>query len=307
MKKSYQKPPLTIDEKIIHLQEKGMVIVDKDQASKCLLHISYYRLSAYWLPFEISKEEQNGRACFLPNTSFETVLALYNFDLKLRHLVNEAISDIEIAVRGNWAYQLSQLENGFGYLNETLYRDKNKFHDNKSRLKKEFDNSKEIFANHFKQNYEEKLPPVWMSSEILSFGSLSHWYANLKDPKLRQSIAKPFQLDKTIFQTYIHHLSVVRNICAHHGRLWNRSIQIPLKLANNPHDLGKTLNREQPKRLYNTLVMLAYSKQTLFQDINWQIRTIEHINTLPYGDLGQLGFPNDWENRPIWSMKDQKA
>ena len=53
--------------------------------------------------------------------------------------------------------------------------------------------------------------------------------------------------------------------------------------------------------------MLAHSKQVLFQDTNWQTRIIEHINTLPYGDLGQLGFPDDWENRPIWSMKDQKA
>ena len=84
-----------------------MTIGDHALAEHCLQHISYYRLSAYWLPFENPKGQAGPR--FRPGTTFEDVMALYDFDRRLRLLVLDAIERIEVAVRGSWAYQLAML------------------------------------------------------------------------------------------------------------------------------------------------------------------------------------------------------
>lgn len=302
MKQPYTKPVLTIDEQIQHLRQKGMSLNDEEQARQYLRFVSYYRLSAYWLPFEFEKAEQEQNGCFKSEANFEQVIKLYEFDLKLRQLLYAAISDVEIAVRGTWAYHLAQLGCGHSYLEKEHYRDEDKFDKNKDKLKEEFSNSKEVFAEHYRNKYTEELPPVWMASEILSFGSLSHWYANLKNTKIRKSISKNFLLHHNLFQTYIHHLSVVRNICAHHGRLWNRIIKPKLKLADHPANLSKSLSREKPNRIYNTLVMLAFTREELFSDFDWRDQIIAHVKTLPFGELNQLGFPENWEELPVWKV-----
>jgi abortive infection bacteriophage resistance protein len=49
----FTKPPATIVQQIEILRSRGMVVEDHDYAKHYLKNINYYRLSAYWLPFEI--------------------------------------------------------------------------------------------------------------------------------------------------------------------------------------------------------------------------------------------------------------
>ena len=88
-KMPYTKPALTIAQQIAKLQGEGMAIVDPRLAQHCLQHISYYRLSAYWLFFEHPKGQAGPR--FKPGTTFEEVVALYEFDRNLRLLVLDAV------------------------------------------------------------------------------------------------------------------------------------------------------------------------------------------------------------------------
>jgi len=54
----------------------------------------------------------------------------------------------------------------------------------------------------------------------------------------------------------MHHLSTLRNLCAHHSRLWNREFTFTFKLPRQrPKILIGSLNPKQPRRMYNTLVM----------------------------------------------------
>ena len=211
MRTPYQKPALTLNQQIDHLRSKGMAIANEAWAKEQLLHISYYRLSAYWLPFEHPKIRQSPGHCFQPDTEFNTVIALHEFDRELRHLVLEAIEAVEISVRGNWAYQMAILGDGHSYLDPAYYRYTDKFHQNRQRLQDEVNRSKERFIIHYLREYTPNLPPVWMVSEILSFGSLSHWYANLKEASVRRAIANPYKLDESVFKTLIHHLRYLSN------------------------------------------------------------------------------------------------
>ena len=86
----------------------------------------------------------------------------------------------------------------------------------------EIERSRDTFIDHYRRKYlDPKLPPIWMVAEIMSLGQLSKWMGNLKLRTDRSAIAKPYGLDESVLVSLAHHLTYVRNICAHHGRLWN--------------------------------------------------------------------------------------
>lgn len=300
MKTPYAKPALPIADQINRLIGHGMTIANRALAEHSLQHISYYRLSAYWLPFEHPKGQAGPR--FIAGTTFENVLELYDFDRKLRLLVLDAIERIEIAVRGSWAYQLAMLGGAFGYVDPAHYADPQKFADNCTKLDREVARSKDTFIRHYKTNYSGPArPPVWMAAELLSFGLLSQWYKALKEPRVRQSVANPFAIDERIFVTFVHQLAIVRNICAHHGRLWNRQLDVGYTLPRaQPAALAAAVNRAMPKRLYNTLAMLQYLLIRAEPGNDWGSRLLVLMTTLPAGREVEMGFPPNWQNWQLW-------
>ena len=301
MKAPYIKPALSIADQITHLVANGMTVSNRALAEHCLQHISYYRLSAYWLLFENTKGQAGPR--FMPGTTFEEVVELYDFDRQLRLLLLDAIERIEVAVRGSWAYQLAMLDGAHGYINLNHYADSGKFYTNYSRLAADAGRSKDTFMLHYKSKYAgPPMPPVWMASELLSFGQLSQWYAALGDAQLRQSIADPFAIDETIFVSLIHQLVVVRNICAHHGRLWNRSLGVTFKLPKKqPADLANALNRIAPKQIYNTLAMLQFLLAKAEPKNDWAIR-LKTLMATPQGRReADMGFLTGWPQLKLWT------
>ena len=83
-KKEYTKEPKTFAEQVDLLTSRGLYIPNKERAKGILSRISYNRLSNYWYPMlkEPKNEEQ-----FKPNSNFETIFKLYQFDSELRALV----------------------------------------------------------------------------------------------------------------------------------------------------------------------------------------------------------------------------
>jgi abortive infection bacteriophage resistance protein len=300
MKSPYTKPALHIDEQIAKLQTLGMQISDHAAAKHCLQHISYYRLSAYWLPFEHPKSQAGLR--FKEGTTFEDVVSLYEFDRKLRLLVLDAIERVEVAVRGSWAYQMAMLGGAHGYVDVANYTSSATYYGNYSKLAAEVGRSKDTFIVHYKDIYAgPAMPPVWMTAELLTFGQLSQWYAALKEPKVRNSIAKVFELDEVIFVGLVHQLVVIRNICAHHSRLWNRTLNVQFTFPRKkPAILIAALNRNADKKIYNSLVMLQFLLAKAEPQNNWGHRLVTLLATLPAGYEDAMGFPNDWTQLTLW-------
>lgn len=303
MTRTYSKPSLTIDQQIAHLRAKGMHIADDVAAEYWLRHVSYYRLSAYWLYFEFPKGQNGPR--FRPGTSFDKVTSLYDFDRILRRLVMRGTEHVEVALRGSWAYQLAQLGDGHSYLGTKLYRDAREFRSSRSKLQQAVQRSSETYVDHYRKTYSApRLPPVWMVAEMMSFGQLSRWYSNLADRALRNQIAAPLNLPETVLVPLVRHVTDIRNICAHHGRLWNRGFLQPPKLAQKPLDLFKSLDQgatQAPARLYNGLTMIAHVVRTVAPDSSWIGDLGMHLKTHPTNDLAAMGFPEDWEHRPLWN------
>ncbi|MES1026631.1 Abi family protein [Gloeocapsa sp. BRSZ] len=299
MKQDFTKPATDYAKQVAILQERGMVINDLNTAIFYLRHLNYYRLSAYWLPFEVDHKSHK----FRPNTEFNDVLNLYIFDRELRLLVLDAIERIEVSVRSQWSYQLGHLHNPHAHLNKQLFDSKH-WENNLEQLKKEISRSEETFIKHHRNTYKEELPPVWAVCEVMSLGLLSRWYSSLQPKKTRRSIASIYGIDDNVLQSWLHHLSLVRNICAHHSRLWNREFAVIPKLPKSKSGLIIDQFIPDSRKIYNTLIILLHCMEIISPQHNWRIRLKKLISnhSIP---VDQMGFPEDWIKRNIWNNPDK--
>jgi len=295
-KKPYTKPALTIDQQITQLRKRGMVISDTSLAEHYLSQINYYRLTAYWLPFESDHTTHT----FQHGTSFEQVLDLYIFDRELRLLVLDAIERIEVAIRTSVAFQLGHRYGTHPHLNPDLFKQSWDHVKNVTQLQKDVHQSKEAFIQHLLTTYAEPLPPIWAVVEVMTLGQLSKWYANLKSGADRNLVAHRYDCDEVNLVSFMHHLSTVRNLCAHHSRLWNREFTFTFKLPRQrPQVLLSSFNPKEPRRIYNTLVMSLYLMNRIAPDHHWRNRLLDLLNR-HHIDPARMGFPDNWKIRAIW-------
>jgi len=138
----FAKPAISIDDQLALLRRRGMVIADEAAARHYLQHISYYRLRAYWLPFE-GPAPAAGDHAFKTNTTFEDVIALYVFDRQLRLLVLDAIERVEVAIRAGWAHHMAMAYGPHGYLDQAHHHDPVKHAESVADLVKETGRSKD--------------------------------------------------------------------------------------------------------------------------------------------------------------------
>jgi abortive infection bacteriophage resistance protein len=219
----YTKIPISILEQIDKLKDRGLLFINEKKAANYLSNISYYRLRAYTFPFQ---NNNNPNHPFIQKVSFEDIISLYVFDRRLRLLIFNAIEKIEIALRTQIIYHYSLAYGGFWHLKPELYNNSVYFTEHIASLQKEIDRSNETFIKHYEKTYSDpKEPPSWMSLEISSMGLLSKIFSNLKKEKSKDAITAHFGLkDVDVLINWMYCFSVIRNICAHHGRIWNRRL-----------------------------------------------------------------------------------
>lgn len=298
----YDKLPLTIDQQVSLLITRGMIIKDRLQAERYLTHINYYRLRAYWLLYEEPDESSEHR--FKKETHFEQVLALYIFDRKFRLLVLEAIERVEISFRTRFAYVLGNRYGSHAYLDASLFKSTFIHSQCLDSLGEEFNRSRETFIEHYKTKYDQPvLPPIWASAEIMTLGQLSMWFKNLKKRSDRQEIASAYRIDEAVLTSFLHHLTHVRNIVAHHGRLWNRRLTITMSVPARPLEIASAFNRDEDRKIYNTLVMLGYLLKLMSPGTTWIERVKHLIDENPSADSSMMGFPKKWRKLPTWNFR----
>lgn len=277
-----------------------MTVPNHAHAIHCLQHISYYRLRAYWLPFEVAAPAV-GDHRFKAGTSFDDVLALYIFDRQLRLLVMDALERVEVSLRGSWAHHLAMKYGPHGYLDAQLYDRHDHYAKAMASLIEEIDRSKDTFIVHYKNKYDDPAqPPIWMIAEVISLGQLSKWLGNLKLRSDRQAIAKIYGLDEKVLVSAAHHLTYVRNICAHHGRLWNKQFTVTMAVPNSPAALKLSMNSSSNRRLYNTLVMLGYLLGIVAPGTHWRQHLVDLLASCPLAVPAAMGFPSNWKTMPAW-------
>ena len=308
-KKPYKKPPLNYSEQLKQLKKRGLTVNNEPKALHLLENISYYRLSAYWYPLLESPKSAHK---FKEGSTFKQSFQLYCFDRELRQLIINDLEKIEVGVRAKLTYILAYTNGPNWYQDQNLFTDLSKFEKSFDKLKAELDRSDEDFIKSFNKKYSDPLPPSWMIFEISSFGALSHYYSNLKPGKSKREIANYFGLDDRTFMSWLHTLTYVRNLCAHHSRFWNKRMRISPQIPNSPaNDFITILNLPSPSdpnkkwrindRAYFIICMIQYLLNIINPNNTFAIKIEELLAKYPMIDRKAIGYPEGWDKEPLWS------
>ena len=300
----YKKPALTGVQHLEILRARGLIVTDDSEALRYLEHIGYYRLSAYTLPFEIPSDGNSRRHEFVPGTTFDDILRLYLFDRRLRLLVLDAIERIEVSARTAWADVFSLAFTSHGFMDSNHFKDPLEHAANLVKVGREVTQSKESFVVHYFKKYgEPPLPPIWAIVETMSFGSFSHWFCNTASTDVKKSVMRIHGMPSIeVFEGILHALTPIRNICAHHGRLWNRRLTIRLPYFKKLKDRLVPPNdaTHRDLHLHNYLVIIDYLMERVNPDSRWNCRLFAQLLELTESERGAMGFPVDWRNRDPW-------
>lgn len=290
MKLQFTKNHLSYEEQTKLLQSRNLTISNFDFVIKKLTHLNYYRLSAYFYPFF---EQKNS---FKKDTSFEDILQIYYFDKELRHFIFYAIEKIEVYIRTQISFSISKNSGVFGYVDENIFHDKSKHSNLLESIKSETTRSKEIFVKEFYDKYDEEYLPVWAMVEIVSFNTLSKIFANLKE-SYRSEITKELKIKPFVLQRWLHTFTYIRNICAHHSRLWNKILAIEPMIPKN-QKLFHSLNNQ---KLFFVLSMIQFIFISIDdKEFDFKLELKSLLTKYPNVDIKAMGFIENWEKLEIW-------
>jgi len=287
-----------------------MLFRDEIKAHSLLKKISYYRLKGYWWDVQSDSVLHT----FQPDVYFEDIIERYNFDRQLRIILFEAVEQIEIALRTKMIYHLSIAYGGLWYLNPALFY--NAVITQKGvtgtahqfaldELQKEFERSQEIFIKDQRFRYPGQNADAWKILEVASMGTLSKLYKNLRNQLPEKAIiANEMGLNSIFtFVGWLESVTLMRNMIAHHARLWSRPmVKIPSMQLNNP--VGAWLTRPlQPKQVNKPFAIIScmtYLCNFLNQSDEIKQKIIELIKAYPNVPIYKLGFFNRWHTEPLW-------
>ena len=296
----YRKPALTFDQQLDLLSKRGLVINDKDYALSKLKAISYFRLSAYSYPFRIRDEHSNIMSNFIQGANFGEVIKLYEFDRHLRLLVMDAMEMMEVYIRTLIAYHLGHTYGPFGHTDASNFHSTFDHAQWLEKIEEEVKRSNDTFIKHYKRKYSG-FPdlPIWMTAEVMSLGSLSFCYKGLKGND-KQAIYRQLGLRDNRLADWLHQLTYIRNVCAHHGRLWNRALSIRPEAVRDPVWNPPITPRND--RIFFILLVLRYLLKTTDDGDRWRQRCTDLIDPIAQQRRWRLamGLPEDWKKHPIW-------
>ncbi len=310
----FDKPARSVDELLAMLQARGLQIADPARARHYLANISYYRLSAYSRPFYVPQQLEHG---FLAGTTFEQVLALYIFDRELRLLLLDAIERLEVALRAQMTNALAEHHGPHGYLDAAIFDTRYNHDWLMDKLAREASaRDVEPFIEHYRSKYSAApvQPPIWMGMELLTFKEVSTLFGQLRDKRDTQRISRHFGWPDTVLRSWFRCLSDLRNLCAHHARVWNREFgsypvlprKAPAGWAVMPDSIpsGSQQHQEQrispQRRLYMQLVVIETLMRVACPESRWSARLLQLLEQHPQVSRQHMGFPADWQQQPFW-------
>ena len=275
-----------------------MVVADQDAFLQKLEAVGYYRLCSYWHPF---KQPDNS---FAAGTSFETVWTRYVFDRQLRLLVMDVIERVEVAVRSALITELAMTHGAFAHLDKKNFPDASEAAHRRllDELRDEAQRSTEAFVSHIRATYEEYPDlPIWAAAETMTFGAMFTLF-KMSEKKIQGAVARRYGIAGPVLFSWLLTLNYIRNICAHHARLWNRELAIkpvipyqkngpdwhsPIKIANN--------------RAFVVLTLLHHLLGEVAPQSAWRERLFQLFDKYPDTPLASMGIPADWRNHALWA------
>lgn len=234
-----------IEEQIMRLKNYGVEFDNEEKAKEILLDIGYYRMGFYFFPFEKTFPKLENRTHEVKEgTTFKSVYDLYEFDTKLRRLLITAIERIEVNIRTQITYIISN-----HYKNSpTWFADYNIMNNNfvdtfEEKVYKTLRDNP-IIKRHHDKHINDKYAPAWKTLEFMTLGNISSLYLSIKDENIKRQIANKYGCSIRVFINYLETIRIIRNKCAHGNCIYNIETAkgIITKPANIPENSRHNIN-----------------------------------------------------------------
>jgi len=322
---AYDRPWKSYPEQLEILKSRGLGCSDEAKVISYLQRLGYYRLSGYWYPFREIKLEQDVTTRklkykrldnFVENAQFKDAVQLYVYDKKLRLLAMDALERIEVAVRCDIAYLLGERDT-FAYRSPEQFdtrfsqvgdgHERSRHQEWLDKFEVSLDRSKEEFVKHYKEKYGLPLP-IWVAIETWDFGLLSTLYAGMKY-KDKEAVAAKFGISTPkVFESWLRSLNYLRNICAHHSRLWNRNVVDQPKLP----DVGEVPGLEEFRGKHDLIArpfllfcIMRHLLEKICPNSHWHVRFKQLASEFPTVGTGgisanDMGLIEGWRDWSMW-------
>lgn len=328
---AYSKPWQSYADQLDKLKSRGMVVSDEAMALDYLERIGYYRLSGYWYPMRTRsgqlslltsdfKKPARVRTDtialdpFKEGSTFKRAVDLYVFDKRLRLLALDALERIEVALRVDISHTLGKFS-AFAYLQPKWFRPsfseeidpKTGLTELNVWLQKHaglINRSKEEFVAHNKERYGLPLA-IWVACEVWDFGTVAKLFMGMREQE-QNAIARQYGVhDAGTFATWLRSLNYLRNLCAHHARVWNRNMEDEPKLPASKQVPWVSLYEKQDPRLRTRCFLMLFLIHHLMEVINpqskWKHRLFELMEDFPADERlditkERMGVPKNWES-----------
>lgn len=289
----FDKLPYSSSDLVRLMQSRGLLIADTQKAERHLNVVGYYRLMGYGKYFFDSANKK-----FLDGTTYETIWNIYKFDRKLRLLTLDAIERIEVAIRTVISNEMSMKHGPHWFIDTSVFNTSHDRDDFCSVLKRELPGKKNEITAHYYNKYDfPALPPSWMIMECVSMGPWLKALKNLKQIEQKR-ISSTLEINNISLISWANSLSWVRNVCAHHGVLWNRTNarppKTPLAHMKYPNIAGKEAS-------YFAVAVIAYGfLKLIVSRSTWGNRLANLMAEYPTVNIAAMGFTPGWERDPFW-------
>lgn len=287
----YTKPAKSPADLVRQLKQRGLIIADEARAERYIDNIGYYRLSAYMYPFLSAPKTAHQ---FKTGVTFDRVLRLYRFDKKLRVLLFNEIEKIEVAFRAAVVNTITDRTGDIFWMTNPAYVNSS----TSSLIQREYSHSTEDFIEHFKRTYSDPYPPAWILSEILPFGNITWIFRNLSNSN-KKAVAKKFYLHAPVLESWMNIVTLTRNSCCHHARVWNKVNSI---IPNDMSGMTRpwiTTSTDKRKTYYN-ICIIKYFLDIISPNNDFKKKLLTLFLAFPEIDLNAMGFNADWETEPLW-------
>ncbi|WHO92097.1 Abi family protein [Xanthomonas campestris] len=328
---TYDRPWKSFQDQLLMLEERGLAVSDRDWALAWLQRVGYYRLSAYWYPFRIFRHAQDPQSGairsvrtddFMPGTTFTDAIDLYLFDRRLRVLLADALERIEVSLRVEVAYRLGKTDT-FAHLHESNFHptfrerrapgtDQTVFATWQMKYQGLVQRSREDFVKHYREKHGPDLP-IWVAIEVWDFGAVSQLLAMMKVPD-QQAIAERYGItDWKVFASWVRCLSYLRNLVAHHSRVWNRNmVSSPTPPSAAWPAWGAAFENRQDllTKPFIQLAMVCHLVRVICPGSSWPERMAVHLDAFPSQastrqlSAADIGAPNGWKG--WWLASDRQ-
>lgn len=324
----YLKPHLPILQQVALLTQRGL-IADASLLATRLQNVGYYRFSAYLHPFRVRNSQGVIGDDYTPGTTLDKVWNHYRFDRNLRFLMMDAIERIEVALRSRIAYYHTENQSPFAYASPTYFPSWKGYIQGLERVRKQKNKQGHVVptgkdsVDHFFNTYGDKHDylPLWMAVGEMEFGTIVHFYSH-SDKGIRKAIAREWVIDTSSLFTWLTSLRVLRNDCAHHARIWNKTFLSVPRMNNTPtlpwdyvysakagkwvkptsSLAGSPTMLQSQAYLAPLLFICRYLLKQVAPTSQWHLRMQQFLQKSQQQGipLHKMGLPEHWEQHPMW-------